>query len=132
MADINHILYIDSSFDKVFEMISTIDGLKQWWTPDVKGSEKVGELIIFGFGDEGSATFKIEENMPPELLKWKYQGKETDQWFDTEIVFLLSASNDNVKLSFHHKNYKEENDFFDDCDSEWKMYLEKLKAILEE
>ena len=107
-------------------------GLKQWWTLDVIGSEKVGELIIFGFGDEGSATFKIEENMPPEFLKWKYQGKETDQWFDTEIVFLLSASNDNVKLSFHHKNYKEENDFFDDCDSEWKMYLEKLKAILEE
>ena len=112
MADINHSFYSEASFEEIYEMFSTKIGLRQWWTSDVRGGEEVGDTITFGFGDEGEANFEIIESLPFEFLKWKYVGKETDQWFGTEIIVHLSTSGKEVKVNFHHNNFKENNAFF--------------------
>jgi hypothetical protein len=51
MPDILHRVGIKSAPKKVFEALSTIDGLSHWWIVDTKGNAKQGGIIHFGFAD---------------------------------------------------------------------------------
>lgn len=132
MPDIQHVVYIEDSFEKIFQMFSTREGLKIWWTPDVKGGEGIGDVFTFGFGEEGEAKFEIIESMPPEYLKWVYKGESTDEWYNTEIVVHLSASGKEVKVLFQHNGFVNNNYFFDACETTWKRLLTGLKHYCEE
>ena len=37
---------------RVFEALTTLDGLAGWWTPSVTGTPTAGGETTFGFGDE--------------------------------------------------------------------------------
>jgi len=49
MPDILHSVGIRSAPKKVFEALSTIDGISHWWIVDTKGNPKQGGIIHFGF-----------------------------------------------------------------------------------
>jgi uncharacterized protein YndB with AHSA1/START domain len=131
MPDIQHTLHIAADFDKIFQYFNTKEGLRQWWTPDVEGEATTGGLLIFGFGKEGKANFRVIENMPPEYLKWKYEGNEEDEWYNTEIIVHLSASGGKVKVVFQHNGYANKNDFYELCDTTWKKLLQGLEELIE-
>jgi len=42
MADMSHQVYIDAPPDKVYQAISTQEGLKSWWTIDTEAEPRVG------------------------------------------------------------------------------------------
>ncbi len=49
MADIIHRIGIRSTADKVYNALSTIKGLSNWWTEEVEGEEQIGRKIKFRF-----------------------------------------------------------------------------------
>ncbi|WP_434619514.1 hypothetical protein [Arthrobacter sp. A5] len=43
----------ESSPDKVYDVLTTLDGLSGWWASDTKGSVEVGGVIEFRFEPDG-------------------------------------------------------------------------------
>lgn len=50
---IKHLFHINAPKQKVFEAISTIDGLAGWWTVQTSGSSIKDGIIQFRFMDAG-------------------------------------------------------------------------------
>jgi hypothetical protein len=49
MQDIMHLIKIHAPSERVYEAITTADGIRQWWTRDVAIELKVGAAGEFGF-----------------------------------------------------------------------------------
>src|SRR5215467_8786855 len=49
MQDIMHLIKIHASSDRVYQAITTADGIRQWWTRDAAIDAKVGGAGEFGF-----------------------------------------------------------------------------------
>jgi uncharacterized protein YndB with AHSA1/START domain len=45
MPDILHRVGIDATPEKVFEVLSTFDGLRHWWIRETTGDSKPGGVI---------------------------------------------------------------------------------------
>jgi hypothetical protein len=68
MPDIVHRVGIKSTPKKVFEGLSTIDGLSHWWIVDTKGDAKKGGIILFGFADiQVIVTFRVTGPTPFQI-----------------------------------------------------------------
>ena len=50
MYSIKHLFHINASKEKVFEAISIIDGLSNWWTTKSTGETSPGGALQFRFG----------------------------------------------------------------------------------
>jgi uncharacterized protein YndB with AHSA1/START domain len=66
MPDILHRVGIKERPKKVFEALSTIQGLRHWWVIDTTGDTKQGSIINFGF-----CEMKVVKSEPKKLVKWK-------------------------------------------------------------
>ena len=53
MVDILHRVGIKSSPDKVYEALTTREGLAAWWTANTQGEEQVGGMLQFRFSAGG-------------------------------------------------------------------------------
>ncbi len=51
MPDILHRVGIKTTPGKVFEALTTIEGLAHWWISDTAGDAQQGGTILFGFSE---------------------------------------------------------------------------------
>jgi hypothetical protein len=66
MPDILHRVGIKDTPKKVFEALSTIEGLCHWWVIEITGDTKQGGIINFGFGEMNVATaYNSSSNAAP-------------------------------------------------------------------
>ena len=64
MVDILHRIGVKtSSPDKVYDALTTLDGLSGWWTSDTQGDREVGGVLEFRFGP-GGFDMKVLELEP--------------------------------------------------------------------
>ena len=68
---IKHLFHINASKEKVFEAISTINGLLNWWTAKTTGDAAVGSIIHFRFAEMGGPDMKVTEAKPNEKISWE-------------------------------------------------------------
>lgn len=134
MAKIYHLLTISAPVENVFEAISTVEGLKGWWTNLTTGSTEVGGELSFGFGkDYDMMVVKNSDNY--SLVEWevvKSTFADGHQWIGTRISFGLSSDkNKNTVLRFEHNGWKEITDFYGVCNYHWGLFMVSLKALCE-
>jgi uncharacterized protein YndB with AHSA1/START domain len=125
MPDILHRVGIKATPRKVFEALSTVEGLCHWWITDTKGNAKQGGIIHFGFAD-----MKVVEASPSKQVKWKCV-KGPKEWLDTEIIFQLKVKKDETVVLFTHANWKKPDEFMRHCSTKWATFLLSLKGWLE-
>ena len=130
MAEITHLFHVDASVKKVFQAISTIKGLQQWWTAQTSGSDKIGEIIEFRFGENGFVDFKVIESIPNTLYKWKCTDAHPE-WLGTEATFELSENEGKTQVKFTHSGWAEQTDFFAHCNFSWGRYFVSLRDYCE-
>ncbi len=131
MAEIKHIFHINAPIEKVFEAITDVAGLQQWWTQDTKGSGEVGERLHFQFGNGGFIKFEVLEKKSPEFVRWKCFDAHPE-WIGTEATFNLSSSEEGkVRVSFVHSGWEEASDFFASCNFSWARYFISLRSYCE-
>ncbi|EQA43171.1 hypothetical protein LEP1GSC050_1335 [Leptospira broomii serovar Hurstbridge str. 5399] len=125
MSDILHRVGIASPIKKVFEGISSIDGLRHWWVSDTKGNAELNSTILLGFCD-----LKVIELQPYQSIKWRcIRGPE--EWLDTEIKFRLEYKENQTFVIFTHANWKNPVEFMHHCSTKWATFLLSLKYWLE-
>ncbi len=139
MTHYQHSMPIAASPEAVFAALTTLDGLRGWWSQDCDGDTSVGGTMAFRFG----ACYKdmqVEQLVPGRTVRWRCVGahivapsvKRDDEWVGTELVFRLQASDQGgTRLDFEHLGLVPAFDCYEVCNKGWQHFLASLKQYLE-
>jgi|SRR6218665_162911 len=135
MVNIKHRVGIKSSPQKVYEALSTINGISKWWTKDTTGESEIGKTVVVRFhtpdGKEvGSMNFEVQDLKPEVKVKWKFTFGPPE-WIGTEVIFDLYQEENYTILLFSHNNWAEEVEFKSHCSMKWAVFMLSLKQLLE-
>jgi uncharacterized protein YndB with AHSA1/START domain len=130
-----HRVGIRASLQKVYEAVSTINGVSGWWTEQTSGTSGVGEEIVFQFlSPEGEELGKIGMEviaLEPEVrVQWKCKSGPSE-WIDTNITFDLHREGDYTIVLFGHRNWAEAVEFTAHCSMKWGIFMLSLKEFVE-
>ncbi len=125
MHDILHRVGVDARPERVFETLTSIDGLRGWWVAQTTGDAHVDGTIDFGF-----CQMLVLEAVPNRLVRWRcVQGPE--EWVGTEVSFALTWKEAQTFIVFKHANWKEPVEFMHHCSTKWATFLLSLRDMLE-
>lgn len=130
MKAIKHRVGIQASAEKIYQALTTNEGLMQWWTNDVTGAGEVGAIIKFRFNG-GGPDFKVIELIENKTVRWNHSGNMPEAWMGTEVLFELKEEDNQTFVSFSHAKWQEANDFMAHCNTKWAVFLISLKEAIE-
>jgi uncharacterized protein YndB with AHSA1/START domain len=135
MVDIIHRIGIRSSAEQVYQALSTVQGLSNWWTAEVEGDEKIGGRIKFTFRSEtgdikGQMVMEVQELNSQKSVRWQCVDG-ADEWVGTSITFDLSQQDEQIIIIFGHRNWREAIEFMAHCSMKWAVFLLSLREYVE-
>ena len=130
MAEIRHRVGISGSAADIYQLLSTNQGLSEWWTRDTRGAGEVGSTIQFRFGGDGP-DFEVIELIPDRLVRWRHSGKIPAEWIGTEIVFELEQQIHQTILLFSHYSWGQSSNFLAHCSTKWGIFMMSIKSCIE-
>ncbi len=129
MHDIMHLIKIHASSGRVYEAITTADGLRQWWTRDAAIEPKIGAAGEFGFyGKRFVAKVSVTALSPFTLVRWKVANLA---WPGSDIEFNVKADGNDTTLLFAHRGFPRADEAFASATTRWGFYLLSLKRYLQ-
>jgi uncharacterized protein YndB with AHSA1/START domain len=128
MVDILHRVGVrDATPEKVYDALTTVDGLAGWWTADTSGSDGV---LRFRFPPVGGFDMEVVEARPAEKVTWRVvDGPE--EWIGTTVDWQLRQDGDYTTVLFAHRGWKEPVEFMNHCSTKWATFLLSLKSLVE-
>lgn len=130
MVDILHKVGVKASSPKpVYDVLTTLEGLRGWWTTDTKGTPEAGGVVEFRF-EAGGFDMKVVETQPGEHVLWHVIGGP-EEWVGTRVRWDLKQEGDYVAILFSHEGWKEPSEFMHHCSTKWASFLFSLKALVE-
>lgn len=130
MPDILLNFPVNAPLEKVFDAITTPNGLNQWWTLRSNGKPEVGTTYELYFAENYDWRATVVEADPPHRLVLKITDATPD-WQGTHVGFTLDESDGQTKLSFEHTGWPEDSDHFRSSSFCWAMYLRIMKRYVE-
>ena len=130
MVDILHRIGVKTPTpEKVYDALTTVDGLAGWWTDDTKGNREVGGVLAFRF-PQGGFDMEVVELRPGERVAWRVvDGPQ--EWIGTMIHWDLRQDGDYTIVLFKHEGWKEPVEFMNHCSTKWATFLMSLKSLVE-
>ena len=125
---VKHLFHINASREKVFEAISTIEGLSGWWTIKTTGSAAIGGILKFRFAEVDGPDMKVTELKPNEKLTWECVASPHG-WFGNTLTFELDENDGKTRVRFAHHGWEEQNDSYAICSFAWGRYMESLRQL---
>ncbi len=125
MPDILHRVGIAAPPDRVFEALTTIDGLRGWWVAETKGDPAAGGTIDFGF-----CRMQVLEAAPGKQVRWRCVDGPPE-WVGTEVKFSLSWKDEQTFVLFDHASWKKPVEFMHHRSTKWAVFLLSLRDLLE-
>ncbi len=124
MPDILHRVGIAAEPLRIFEALSSMEGIRGWWDADAQGDATEGSAFDFAGGrmDVAEAT--------PGLVRWRYSGPAAD-WVGTEVQIQLVPRDGQTFVLFTHADWREPTEFMHHCSTKWATYLVSLKGLVE-
>jgi uncharacterized protein YndB with AHSA1/START domain len=122
---IKHLFHIDAPKQKVYEALTTIKGLSNWWTVQTSGDADKDGTIQFRFGDVGP-DMKVTEATSNESVSWECIASPHG-WVGNTLNFSLDENEGKTRVRFSHNGWAEENDFYAICSFTWGRYMESLR-----
>jgi uncharacterized protein YndB with AHSA1/START domain len=124
MPDILHRVGIAAEPGRVFEALTTVEGIRHWWSEDTQGDAAQG------------GAFQFRQNRldvvhaDPKLVTWHYSGP-AKEWVGTEITFQLEWRNSQTIVLFKQAGWREPVEFMHHCSTKWATFLLSLKDYVE-
>lgn len=125
MPDILHRVGIAARPDRVYQALTSVDGLRGWWTAETKGEPTRGGTIDFGF-----CKMQVLEAVPGERVRWRCVDGPPE-WVGTEVSFALSWRDDQTFVVFEHAAWREPVEFMHHCSTKWAVFLLSLRDLVE-
>lgn len=131
MADILHWIRTGAPPDRVFEGVTTEEGLASWWTDDVEAEAEEGSVAVFGFNDRAVVFRMRVDERAPELVRWTRLA-DFPEWESTRLEFRIEGSDDGgSELFFIHAGWDSTEGAFHQCNTDWGRLMYSLKDHLE-
>jgi uncharacterized protein YndB with AHSA1/START domain len=106
-APLMHSVTIEADANKIYEAISTGEGLASFWTRDSRAEPKVGSIAQFGFGGP-NLQLKVEELKPGALVRWSNHGG-FPEWGGTTVIWEIGpAEKGGSEVRFTHTGWPAE------------------------
>ena len=130
MTKISHEIRINAPTADVFRMVSTIDGLKGWYTTRIEGDMASRKTIRVHADGRPSFCWRISELHPPTVSRWEcVEGPGTAP--GATVTFRLSAKDDRTQVQLDYEGLPEDNPAFLTCNTLWGAMLSHLKKYAE-
>jgi uncharacterized protein YndB with AHSA1/START domain len=129
MPDIFHRVGIKSAPADVYTALTTLEGLRGWWTINTEGTNDVGGVVSFQFEAGGFET-RVEQLDVDTRVVWRVLDGPTE-WIDTVIAWDLSQEDDYTIVRFEHTGWREVDEFMCHCSTKWAVFLLSLKSLVE-
>jgi uncharacterized protein YndB with AHSA1/START domain len=123
-------LFVDASPHQMYEALTTLDGLRGWWTRETVGD---GEEITFRFGSERSTTMRVLGSSPSDRVTWECVAQNIleEEWVGTRISFEIQGREDGgSRLRFTHLGLTPQLTCYGMCERGWDQYLASLESYL--
>ena len=149
MATIRHQVLIDAPVAKVYEAISTPEGISTWWDKQTATQTDRGLVLEHNPGPEhGVVKLRVIELVPNKRVEWECisthpKSSPASAWTGTHFIFEL-AERDNVAssganpnqirattLDFCQAGFDERSEFFGSNKLAWAEVLQNLKQVVE-
>jgi uncharacterized protein YndB with AHSA1/START domain len=123
----------------VFAALSTIEGLRGWWTQDCDGAAGIGGTLHFRFGT-CMKDMRVEQLAAPREVHWRCTRSHIaapsvqrhDEWTGTAPVFRLTADGrGGTVVHFEHRGLTPSLECFDLCRQGWQHFLASLRQYAE-
>src|SRR5262249_41375067 len=128
--DIVHSVDIDTTPQRLYEALTTQEGLGAWFTPQVKARPRVGAVNEFTFGPISTLAFRGERLKPGRFADWAAV-RVPPEWEGTCITFDITQNEGSVNLRFSHTGFSPTYTEFGSFSYFWAQYLRSLKMYLE-
>jgi uncharacterized protein YndB with AHSA1/START domain len=115
--------------ERVFDALTTLDGLAGWWTPIVSGAATTGGEIELGFsGLDERIVMRVDEAIRPSTVIWTCVAHTGHpEWAGTRIVVELApGAAGRGLLKFRHVGLTPRLRCYETCDSGWEHFLRSL------
>jgi len=130
MESIEHVNYIKSPIEVVYNTLTTEKGLGNVWTKKLKVKPEVGFISEFDFNEGYITKFKILELVENSKIVWECIASD-EEWVGTKVSFELSEKDNKTTVILNHFNWRERTDFYRWCNYNWAMFLYRLKNYCE-
>ena len=152
MPNIRHELLIEAPAEKIFDAITTQEGVAGWWAPGATTKPERGAVARIPFGPDYFKRMRVDELAPGKLVRWTCL-EGADEWIDTRLSFeiegggaeALSRAHDEIDgqveqlnhadkatlVIFHHDGWRAETPMFGECNYTWGRFLRSLKLYCE-
>ena len=134
-VSIRHRIGIKAPTAKVFEALSTVAGVANWWTREVTGESKIGHTFQVRFLNSdgvqlGSMDIRVVALQTDSFVQWNFESGP-DEWIGTDVQFTLKQEGEQTIVLFSHNRWREAVEFTDHCSMKWATFLLSLKGLLE-
>jgi uncharacterized protein YndB with AHSA1/START domain len=129
MADIRHNVVIKTTPERIYNAVTTKEGIESWWCKNTTAKPELGFVNIFTF-DKNRIEMKVTELAPGKKVKWECTGI-IDEWIGTSVSFDLQEKEGKTILRFTHGGWKAVTDMFAGCSYDWAQFLKSLKSFCE-
>jgi uncharacterized protein YndB with AHSA1/START domain len=128
-AEIRHNVVIKATPEKIYQAVTTQEGLTAWWAKQTTAKPEVGFVNIFTFG-----KFRNEMNVTKLISNKRVEWKcinSIEEWIDTTISFDLEEQDGRTILRFAHSGWRALTDKFAGCNYDWGVFMKSLKSFCE-
>ena len=134
MPEIKHLLKINVPPDRVYQALSTSDGIREWWTRDADLDNTIGGCGEFRFrypGGKHVTEVKVTELTPPVRVSWQIVSSFRPAWIGTTVTFVMRPDDNGTSLLFSHGPWTDADDEYALCTTGWGYYLVSLQQYLQ-
>jgi uncharacterized protein YndB with AHSA1/START domain len=133
MPDIMHLIKIRVPVDRVYEALTTAEGIRNWWTRDAVLDPFVGGTGEFRFHPSQTVTtVRIDELNAPLRIVWTtIASNAPGGWDGTTISFDLRAENNGTVLLLTHRGFAQADEGYAGVTTSWACRLVSLQLYLE-
>ena len=117
--------------ERVFQMMSTPEGLSQWWTKTSAGEPRQTAEYTLGFGPEYDWRGRVSRFVPNSEFELEMTKAHSD-WIGTRVgCELRQEGKDATRVRFYHTGWPIENEHWRISCYCWPMYLRIMRRHLE-
>jgi uncharacterized protein YndB with AHSA1/START domain len=128
MPDVMHFNRIHASPERVYQALTTAEGIRNWWTRDADLDSKIEGTGEFRFYHGKSVSkMRVDELKPLVRVGWKTVSLFRSEWDGTRITFDTRAEGSKTVLSFAHCGFKQTDEVCALTTTGWGYYLVSLQ-----
>ncbi len=120
---------------RVFDALTSLDGLVGWWASAATGSGSSGKTFELSFaGLDETITMHVDTARAPSVVQWTcLTHTGLPDWEGTTIIFELDEKpDDSTQLAFRHVGLLPNLDCYDQCRAGWDHFLPSLRSYVEQ